>query len=349
MKHLRLYSFLAIILAGIITSCKDEDIQLVPEWETGVHGFGAFATGSPTNFVFQSSAGLNVNLKWVSIDGANAVTKIDVFVLFNEPYIDPDGNPVIAAHGGTAGKLLASYSDAAVPANRTNMTIPITQAAIYELYKNNTFDYDKNASTPATQVFANPATPTRSAASRFIKGDAFNVRWEFTTADGRKFSKWGVSVCTEYPGGNCAVAWGVICSSALAGNYNVVSTWQSPDYNMDSANPDFTLCSGAHNDGSIANGVQTYNNVNVKAGAAAATYEIADLTNGFEPLLWCNPPVKVIVADQCGNIVLVQKLTGPSYAYAILPGSKVNADGSLTIRWQNPYNESGVSTFTKVP
>jgi hypothetical protein len=348
MKHLRLYSVIAIVIAGIITSCKDEDIQLVPEWETGVHGFGRFATGSPTNFVYQNaSTALNVDLRWVSIDGANTVTKIEVFVLFNEPYIDPDGNPVIANHGGTAGKLLATYSDSAVPANRTNMTIPITQNSIYELYKTATFDYDKNSATAPTPVFTNPAVPGRSAASPFVKGDAFNIRWEFTTADGRKFTKWGVSVCTEYPGGNCAVAWGVICASNLAGTYNVVSEFVSVDYGFSSAAPDFQY--GPGNDGSVANGVQTYNGIAITAGTAAATYIIPDITNGFEPIMWGNPAVRALVADQCGNLVLVQKLGGPSYAYAINAGSKVNSDGSLTIKWSNPYNESGTSTFTKVP
>lgn len=348
MKHLRIYSFFAIALLGLVVSCKDEDIVLVPEWESGVHGFGGFATGSPTNFVFQNTTtALNLNLKWVSIDGQNTVSKIDVFVLFNEPYIDPDGNPVIANHGGTDGKLLASFADAAVPANRTNLSIPVTQTSIYELYKTATFDYDKNAATPPTPVFSNPAVPSRTASSPFVKGDAFTLRWEFTTADGRKFYKWGVSVCTEYPGGNCQVAWGVICASDLAGTYNVESTFVSVDYGFSSAAPDFQY--GPGNDGSVANGVQTYNNIEVKAGTAAATYDIPDITNGFEPIMWGNPPVRAIVADQCGNLVLVTKLSGPSYAYSILPGSKVNADGSLTIKWANPYNESGTSTFTPVP
>lgn len=347
MKHLRIYSFLAILLAGIITSCKDEDIQLVPEWESGVHGFGGFATGSPTNFVYQNTTtALNLNLRWISIDGANTVTNIDVFVLFNEPYVDPDGNPVLASHGGTTGKLLASYSGGDVPANRTNKAISITQNSIYELYKTATFDYDKNAATAPTPVFANPAVPGRSAASPFVKGDAFNLRWEFTTADGRKFTKWGVSVCTEYPGGNCAIPWGVICSSALAGTYNVVSTFVSVDYGFSSAAPDFQY--GPGNDGSVANGVQTYNGIQIKAGTAAATYEVPDITNGFEPIMWNNPPVKTIVADQCGNIVFVTKLGGPSYAYTIQAGSVVTSTGFI-IKWANPYNESGTSTFTKVP
>ena len=348
MKHLRIYSLVLIAFVAAVTACKDDSIQLVPEWETGVQGLGAFAPGSPQNFVFQDpTKALDINLKWVSIDSKNEVSKIDVFVLFDEPYEDPDGNPVVANHGTATGKLLASFSDASVPGNRENIKLTISQTSMYEMFKDNTFDYDHDEATAPTLVFDNPAVPDRTPASRFVKGDAFTIRWEFTTADGRKFYKWGVSVCTEFPGANCLVSWGVICASDLGGHYDVESTFVSPDYGFSSAAPDYQYCPTG-NDGSIHDGVQTYDNIEVTALPAAASYEIPDITNGFEPKMWCNPPVKAVVSDQCGTLVLVST-TFTAYGYSILAGSKVNGDGSLTIVWTNEFGENGVSTFTPVP
>ncbi len=341
MKPIKIFTLILAGVLGLVTSCKDDSLVLVPKWESAVHGFGSFAPQSPQNFVYKDpTVGLDVLLRWVSIDEANTVTKIDIYVLFDEPYTDRDGNPSIAQIGGKKGLLLTTLEGSAVPANRTDLTINFSQDAIYQLYKSETFDYDQNGE--KTPVFANPAKPARTAASPFVQGDAFKVRWTFTTADGRVFNEWAASVCTEFPGANCAVRWGVICTSNLAGIYKVVSTFDSPGY-FTSANPDFQY--GPGNDGSVANGVQTYNNIAVVKGTATATYLIKDITNGFEPIMWGNPPVDAIIADKCGDIVM-SKLLWKGYAYEILPGSKVNANG-FTIIWKNKYGENGVSTFTR--
>lgn len=343
MKYIKIYFLLLAGILACVTSCKDDSIVIVPEWETAVHGFGGFNTGTPQNFVFQKPAvALDLKLQWISIDSKLTVTKIDLYVLFNEPFTDPDGNPATAKHGGDGGKLFASYSGSEIPANRTNFNIPVSQDDLYQLYKDATFDYDKDESTPATPVFANPDAPDREPSNPFVKGDALQLIWVFTTDDGRVFSNWAPSVCNEFPGANCAINWGVICDSDLAGTYDVVSTFTSPGY-FDSNNPDFQY--GPGNDGSVANGVQTYNDIAVAAETAAATYNIPDITNGFEPIMWGNDPVNAIVADQCGTIVAT-KINFSAYTYEILPGSKVNADGSLTIVWQNEFGENGISTFT---
>jgi len=343
MRKLKILIIASVLLLGAITSCKDDSIVIVPEWESAVHGLGAFAAGSPQNFVFQNpSINLNFTLQWVSIDKKRTVTKMDLYVLFNEPYTDPDGNPATAKHGGDDGFLVSTLEGSEVPANRTNTEFSFSQAQLYELYKDAEFDYDKEGPNPAIPVFNNPDVPDRTPATPFVKGDALQLRWVFTTDDGRVFDKWGISVCTEFPGANCAVNWGVICASDLAGTYDVVSTFDSPGY-FNSTNPDFQY--GPGNDGSVANGVQTYNDIPVVAGTATSTYLIQDITNGFEPIMWGNPPVDAIVADQCGNLVM-SELLWPGYGYEILAGSKVNADGSLTIIWKNVYGENGISTFT---
>lgn len=340
MKQIKIYTLILAGLLGAITSCKDDSIELVPAWESAVHGYSDFAEGSAQNFVFNDpTTPINVDLQWISIDGRADVSKIDVYVLVNETYVDPtDGNTKVAQHGGDEGRLLTSFEGSAVPASRVPLTFSLDQAAVYNLYQDAQFDYGNGA----VPVFANPDKPERDAVNRFTPEDQIVVRWDFTTADGRVFSKWGPSVCTEFPGANCELSWGVICVSDLAGTYNVVSTFDSPGY-FNSENPDFQY--GPGNDGSVGGGVQTYNGIGIAAGTATSTYVIPDITNGFEPIMWGNPPVLATVADQCGKLVAVS-ITFAPYGYEILPGSKVNPDGTFTIVWQNVYGENGISTFT---
>jgi hypothetical protein len=335
---------LFMVFAGLVVSivaCKDEDLQIVPEWESGIHTDITIATGSASNFVYKGTAPIGVDFLWNSIDSKNTVTKIEFYIQFNEPYIDTDGNPAVAKHGGSKGLLIKTLEGGAVPANRTKAGVTFTQAEVFALYQNATFDYDKDGT--KTPVFANPAHADRTVDGRFVKGDQFQIKWNVYTEDGRVFDSWSPSVCAEFPNAACLFDWGVICTSALAGTYNVTSTFTSPGY-FDSVNPDFQY--GPGNDGSVANGVQKYNGIVVTAGTATSTYDIPDITNGFEPIMWGNVKVRAIVADQCGTLVLVSLVTKP-YAYTIEPGSQVNADGSLTINWKNVYGEFGTSTFVK--
>lgn len=341
MKRLNKY---LLVFAGLLVSfiaCKDEDLQVVPDWETAIHTDMVPAAGSATNFVYKGLAPISLDFLWNSIDSKNSVTKVEFFMQFNEPYVDIEGNGKIAKHGGSKGILIKTLEGGAVPSNRTKTTISFTQDEVYALYKDAKFDYDDDD--VETPVFNNPNHLDRTTDGRFVKGDAFQIKWNVYLEDGRVFDSWSPSVCAEFPNAACLFDWGVICTSDLAGTYKVVSTFVSPGY-FDSANPDFSY--GPGNDGSVANGVQTHNAVVVAKGTAASTYDIPDITNGYEPIMWGNVAVRAIVADQCGTLVLVSLTTKP-YAYFIDPGSQVNPDGSLTIVWRNQYGEHGVSTFTK--
>lgn len=335
MKKFRTYIITLFVVIVAVTACKDEDQELVPAWESGVHGLAAFAPGSPQSFVFQDpSVDLDINLRWVSIDDKNTVQKIEVFAQFNEAYIDPDGNPSTAAHGGDEGRLLYTFEGAAVPADSEDLSFTIDQDDIYQLYKNNTFDYDKDASTAATPVFSNPAKPDRSTASPFVSGDAFKVLWRFTTADGRVFDKWGVSVCTEFPGANCSVDFGVICVSDLAGTYNAHTDWV--DYYGDPASVDYTT---------------VVTEFQLGGAPVAGKYLIEDLSGGMEPTIWSNPEVTAVFTDACGTLTIDNDnspyLDDYSYGYTILAGSKVNgATGVITILWENDYGEHGTTVLT---
>jgi hypothetical protein len=212
--------YLALALVGVFfltVSCKD-DKELVPVWESAVNGFAEVADGSEDNFVFGYPAlGVTYDFQWISADSKNTVTKIDFYVLFNEPYKDADGNDAVAKHAGDDGILLTSLEGGNVPANRVNSTLTVTQADVYNLYKDVTFDYDGNGPNPAIAVFgATPNNADRDAINRFVTDDVISIRWVLTTADGRVFGKvangtgWSPSVCTEVPGSNCELTWSVV-------------------------------------------------------------------------------------------------------------------------------------------
>jgi hypothetical protein len=208
--------YLALTLVGIFflaVSCKD-DKDLVPVWESAVNGFAEVAAGSEDNFVFGFPAiGITYDFQWISADSKNTVTKIDFYVLFNEPYVDTDGNDALAKHAGDDGILLTSLEGGSVPGNRENASITVTQADVYNLYKDKTFDYGSGS----VSVFgATPENPDRDATNRFVEDDVITIRWVLTTADGRVFGKvgngtgWSPSVCTEVPGSNCELTWSVV-------------------------------------------------------------------------------------------------------------------------------------------
>lgn len=338
MKSMKTIKYLVLTLLGVFAlamSCTD-DKELVPVWESAPNAYATKTDGTSANFVYKNEAKVvGIDFRWISVDGKSTVTKINFFLTFKEPYTDTDGNPAVANHGEIPFKTIEG---AAIKGNREVTSFSLSQADVYTLYSSATFDYGSGS----VSVFSNPDKPDRTATERFIAGDSFTVRWELTTDDGRVFKAWSPSTCTEFPGSNCQYIWGVICESDLAGTYDVVSTFTSPGY-FTSASPDFQY--GPGNDGSVAGGVQTYTGVVVAAGENAASYIIPDITNGFEPIMWGNAPVKTLISDNCSKIASVKQLTGP-YPYTILPTSVVNPDGSFVINWINPYGEYGTSTFT---
>jgi len=322
MKHMKKIKILSLtlgIVLAVITSCKDDSLVIVPEWESAVHGLGDFATGSAQNFVFGDPAvDIDLTLRWVSIDKKASVERMEVYALFNETYTDPDGVPATAKHGGDDGVLIATYEGASLPDNAEDIAFSVSQDAIYQLYKNNTFDYDKNPATSPTPVFNNPGNPDRSPSNPMVKGDVVQIRWEFTTSDGRLFNSWSPSVCNEFPGANCAVNWGVICVSDLGGTYDMVSTW--------------TESGGSTGGGSYV--------TNLTATAVSGKYTIADLSGGMEPEFWGNPPVACTIIDECSTIKLDLTTFSYIYGYAINSGNVNPSTGVITIVWQNVYGEN---------
>lgn len=219
------YSFLAMVLLfTAITSCKDDSIVIVPEWESGVHGYTVFSTGSAVNFTKGEPAiELSFDMLWNSIDQKNTVEKIELFALFNEAYLDQDGNPKTAKHGGDEGVLFLTLEGAAVPDNKEAISFTLSQQDMFDLYDGATFDYFGTGALPVWGAGSIRSDRTEGD-FKFVDGDSFQVRWELTTDDGRVFSDWGVSVCTEFPGANCAVNWLAVCSQDIKfpeGNWTI--------------------------------------------------------------------------------------------------------------------------------
>ena len=212
MKRITTYLFSLSLIAVTLLSCKDDSIVTVPDWESGVHGYGlltsdpaiGFSTSNPT-------ATIDVNFKWKSIDKLNTVTNIDLYVTFNEEYTDKDGNKAVAAHGGAQGKKVKSVTP---KADGEFGAFSISQAEVYDAYSSATFDYGFGDGTQS--VYSDPLGKGRSANRKFVPGDSFRLTWVLTTEDGRVFDSWSPSVCTEFPEANCAIDWGVTCATEIS-------------------------------------------------------------------------------------------------------------------------------------
>jgi hypothetical protein len=229
MKAIKLIFSLALLSSFMLWSCRDESLNPVPAWETAVHGDAAlgFTKDVPYSIVVKTKTkdGKNdssyvANLKknwldsintkdlnapvrfthnWNSVDKLNTVTKIDFYVYWDEKYIDKNGNPRVARHGGFVfddpGKLLKSVTSP--KGNRESVEYSITGADIYNLYKDATFDYGKG------KVNVIDGT-VRTTSAPFNKNDAFTIRWALTTADGRVFEVWNPDICAgTIPGLSC--------------------------------------------------------------------------------------------------------------------------------------------------
>jgi len=72
-------------------------------------------------------------------------------------------------------------------------------------------------------------------------------------------------------------------------------------------------------------------------------YTLEDLSGGMEPIIWGNPPVEATIKDVCGTISLVA--ADYFYGYFITEG-RVEADGTIYIKWRNEYDENGETWLT---
>lgn len=201
------YILFLSIIALTVFACRETTTDPNIPFETAVHGYGEFKT--PASFSLKdSTAPVNFKWRWVSIDKANTVNKVEFYVYFNEGYTDKDGNPKTARHGGvtaetfTANNLWKTITAPAANFGFTDFTL--TPGDVYNLYKNNKFDYGDGKGSQS--VFA---INGRSALKPFNANDKFTMRWVLYTADGRRFDSWTNAVCGDFVGANCDLTFGV--------------------------------------------------------------------------------------------------------------------------------------------
>jgi hypothetical protein len=310
-----------VLFMGFI-SCKDDSLVLVPEWETAVNTYAKLQTGSSASFVNGSpSVPINLNWRWISIDSKNTITKVEFFLVFNEGYVDNDGNPALARHGGTAGKLWKTVEGANVKGNREDIAVTITQDDVYQLYKDNTFNYCGTA----VPVFNNTLKPTRTPASPFVAGDSFQLKWIIYAADGRKIDSWSPSVCTEFPGSNCNYGWSVVCQSDQSGTYSYVTT------DMTRAGAPFA---------------GTLNGTGTLTEGSEGSYTMTDFSFGLFAAGYGDSPAvgSLRYSDAC-NLVTFKGSDqyGDTYTLTVLSVTPT----VFTIKWVNTYGDGGTTALTR--
>lgn len=223
MKRISTYLLSVTLIAATALSCKDDSLVTLPVWESAVHGFGKMTSDPAVGFSTSNPAAtVNVDFLWNSIDSKNTVTNIDLYVLFNEAYVDIDGNNAVASHGGSAGLKLKSITP---QGNRETGSFTISQEEVYAVYQSATFDYGYGNGSQS--VFSDPLGKGRSSTKKFVPGDSFTLKWTLTTDDGRVFDSWSPSVCTEFPSANCQLDWGVTCAKEITkrtGNWTISGT-----------------------------------------------------------------------------------------------------------------------------
>jgi hypothetical protein len=337
-KILALAAFLALA-----TGCEEVE-PTVATPETAVHGWGRFEGTSPRNFIFANPAEITLLFQWNSIDGKTKVNKIEFYAYFDESYIDAEGNPRIARHGGRfldakgGGKLLKTLSGGDVPANRTDIKLTVKQSDIYNLYKDATFKYDGKTD---TKVFANPAKPDRTAATPMVKGDAVEISWVLYSEDGRKFDFWSGSICSrEFPNSSCTETFGVVCTSDLAGKLDYVS---NEFLKGDDPKPSIPV------PGEFK-GTETWTQELDAAGKPViGSYIPTDLSFGQYEFVWQDDPAidkgkKARIKDAC-NVLSTSggDQYGLIYTYKI---QKIEGK-TMTIRWTNDYGDAATVALTR--
>jgi hypothetical protein len=264
MKRLKYIALFTIALTALAIGCKDEELNPYIPPEGNAHGFGQFVSQldnttllpqfgnnqfydqtAVDRVVFYDDAVTTANqlvkfkLQWQSIDNKVNISNIELYLEFDEVYSDNARNPKTARHGGPnpapnptkpAGMFWKS-----IPAGeaRVSQDINITAADIYEVFKNNTFDYGAGAvnifsahpynsftSSAATGSynFDRSNTATRFKRSRtyslpsgivVLAGDVFRINWRLIADDGAAYASWSAGVCSSVVGATCFGQWTV--------------------------------------------------------------------------------------------------------------------------------------------
>jgi len=228
------------------------------------------------------------------------------------------------------GKLFQSVDfyvklkDNTVPKITTN-EIKVKSVPATDFDQNPDTDYPRATITITAQEVLTALSLTQGDVNG---GDQIELRYELVMKDGRIFTNSNISGVVS--GGaffNSPFFYRipVVCVSERAGTYFGVTDWV--DYYGDENSNTYTD--------------------NLTAASGAGQYNISDLSGGMEPIIWNNDPVKAVIQDLCGKVLLV---SAPySWSYFIRGGSQIDlSSGVITIVWENEYFENGVTVLTPV-
>lgn len=324
MKKINKIVLLCSVLLITFFSCKDDSLQVIPEWGTGVNTYATKKAGGSSSFVSgDATVPVDVNFRWISIDGLNTVTKIEFYLLFNEGYVDSEGNPKTVRHGGTSGRLFKTLEGAAVPANRADVGLSVTQADVYALYKDNTYNYC-GTSVP---VFSNTLKPLRTPSAPFLAGDSFSLKWIVYTADGRKFDSWSPSVCNEFPGSNCVYSWAVVCTSALSGTYS------------------YSTVVSAVGPGGVFPAAPLTGTGTLGVTTTTGSYTLPDVSFGVYGAVYGDGPA---TGCRFSDVCKLISFTGSDQYGDVYSFELVSVTASaLTFKWSNTYGDKATTTMTR--
>lgn len=269
MKILNRYKIL-FLAAFVFFSCEDEELKKrnFPGWETAVNSYIQLQSGSAANFLWKDMVnGIDFDFRWISIDGANTVEKIEFYVTFEEKYTNPDGDPAVADHGTELFYTISSPAG-----NREDMQFSIDQSDVYSLFQSATYDYDETGT--AVSVWTYSGKLRDVSLNPFVDGDAFTLDWVMTTADGRVFDSWSPSACTELPGSNCEYAFILECGQNFVDPRGVYTIDMVDSYGdgWNGASIDVVVDGSVQESVTITSGSSGQAVVNVAAGATSLSF-----------------------------------------------------------------------------
>lgn len=334
MKIIKYISFSMLLAVGVLISGCEEPLDPYPLFETVPHGLGRIKAGTPTSFLFgKNDSKIEGDLLWISTDKKVTVNKMELKVTWSEGYLDKDRLPKTAVHGTKVIKALASAGKA-----REAQNWVITAAEVYEAFKAAKFDYDDGKG--VVDVFARPKDIDRSLTKYFTSNDKFIITWKFTSEDGRVFESWSQGICNETVGSNCALNFGVVCESNLAGTYAFESEGTTTDPTP-SITPKFKTLTGT---------------VTLKA-LGSGRYEISDYSGGLYGFWYAaaygvNNTTHVIgvFTDACERISGNFEDAGPGFdGNIVITGRVIDAaKGIIEYTWlQTEYGDVGKMKLTK--
>lgn len=250
MKSLKYITLLTIGLMTVVIGCKDESLTPYIAPNGNAHGLIQFVSAADGSLnpainafydqskvdiasffdenVSTAAQEINAKFSWYSIDNRVTISSIELYAEYNENYTDTDRNPLIAAHGGPspkpavpAGKLFRTLT---APANGVALDVKVKASELYELFKNNTYDYGSGAvnifsahpynssfdrTDPTYRFYGDRTYTVPGKGDIDLPADEFRLNWRLIGDDGTGYASWTPSVCQELVGANCTGQWKV--------------------------------------------------------------------------------------------------------------------------------------------